>query len=190
MTTSEGERSMTQREEELKPCPFCGYHLTKDEGVCERYGDDEEDLNVFTGICCPGCACFLTKPSENATIEEGIEAWNTRDLVATPKPEATEGGAHEKAVRECKRCGGYGEIALDHLMDCPDCRGKGVVGHGHDLFKTGDRDAPVEIKDRNGEVVLDLCRRCGKAEIELEKAECAAITPSPVLGNEGGSDAL
>lgn len=38
----------------------------------------------------------------------------------------------------------------------------------HVLFKTGDKDAPDVIKDRNGEVVLGLCRKCGQAEAELE----------------------
>lgn len=37
----------------------------------------------------------------------------------------------------------------------------------HDLYRTGDPDAPPTIKDRNNEVVLDYCRRCGQAEIEL-----------------------
>lgn len=39
----------------------------------------------------------------------------------------------------------------------------------HDLYKTGDPDAPDVIKDRNGEVVLGLCRMCGKAEVELSE---------------------
>lgn len=39
----------------------------------------------------------------------------------------------------------------------------------HDLYKTGDSDAPDVIKDRNGEVVLGLCKRCGKAEAELSE---------------------
>jgi hypothetical protein len=38
----------------------------------------------------------------------------------------------------------------------------------HDLFKTGDADAPDVIKDRNGDVVLGLCRVCGQAECELD----------------------
>lgn len=37
----------------------------------------------------------------------------------------------------------------------------------HDLYKTGDVDAPDAIKNNNGEVVLDLCKRCGRAEAEL-----------------------
>ena len=37
----------------------------------------------------------------------------------------------------------------------------------HDCYKTGDIDAPETIKDRNGEIVLSLCRRCGGAEASL-----------------------
>ena len=40
----------------------------------------------------------------------------------------------------------------------------------HQLYKTGDIDAPNSIKDNNGEVVLDLCRKCGQAEIELRES--------------------
>jgi hypothetical protein len=38
----------------------------------------------------------------------------------------------------------------------------------HVLYETGDKDAPDIIKDRNGEVVLGLCRIYGRGEIELE----------------------
>lgn len=37
------------------------------------------------------------------------------------------------------------------------------------LYKTRDPDAPETIKDRNGEVVLGLCRKCGRAEVELDE---------------------
>lgn len=40
----------------------------------------------------------------------------------------------------------------------------------HVLYETGDVDAPESIKDRNGDVVLRLCRRCGAGEIELEES--------------------
>lgn len=39
----------------------------------------------------------------------------------------------------------------------------------HDLYKTGDSDAPDCIQDRNGEVVLGLCRKCNRGEIELSE---------------------
>lgn len=41
----------------------------------------------------------------------------------------------------------------------------------HSLYNTGDSDAPEQIKDRNGEVVLQSCRKCGQAEADLQP-EC------------------
>lgn len=38
----------------------------------------------------------------------------------------------------------------------------------HDLFTDADADAPAAICDSNGQVVLGLCKRCGKAEAELD----------------------
>ena len=40
----------------------------------------------------------------------------------------------------------------------------------HDLYKTGDAGLPETIIDRNGEVVLGLCKRCGKGEADLAEA--------------------
>lgn len=37
----------------------------------------------------------------------------------------------------------------------------------HRFYKTGDRDVPEQILDRNGEVVLQCCKICGRAEAEL-----------------------
>lgn len=39
----------------------------------------------------------------------------------------------------------------------------------HRLYKTRDADAPESIKDRNGDIVLDLCRDCGAGESELSE---------------------
>lgn len=47
----------------------------------------------------------------------------------------------------------------------------------HDLYETGDADAPSEIKDRNGEVTLALCRRCGQGEADLAD-ECPKADPA------------
>ncbi len=41
--------------------------------------------------------------------------------------------------------------------------------HTHTLFETSDKDVPESIKDRNGEVVLGLCKVCGRGEIELNE---------------------
>lgn len=37
----------------------------------------------------------------------------------------------------------------------------------HDLWKDGDLFIPPSITDRNGDVVLDLCKKCGRGEQEL-----------------------
>jgi hypothetical protein len=49
------------------------------------------------------------------------------------------------------------------------CKHEWTAGErrGHKLFVTSDPDAPEAVKDRNDEVVLDLCRYCGKGEDEL-----------------------
>ena len=53
----------------------------------------------------------------------------------------------------------------DGDADCYD--GPDARDAEHDLYETGDADAPDCIKDRNGEVVLALCRACGQGEVEL-----------------------
>ena len=37
----------------------------------------------------------------------------------------------------------------------------------HDLYTDADADRPMVICDRNGQVTLGLCKRCGKGESEL-----------------------
>jgi len=37
----------------------------------------------------------------------------------------------------------------------------------HQLYKTGDKDVPSQLLDRNGEVCLSMCRICGKTEFDL-----------------------
>lgn len=48
----------------------------------------------------------------------------------------------------------------------------------HDLYKREDADAPDVIKDRNGDVALGLCRRCGRVESELAEP---CVNPQAVL---------
>jgi hypothetical protein len=43
------------------------------------------------------------------------------------------------------------------------------MGLKHTLYETSDADRPKEICDRNGEVVLGLCKVCGAAESELDR---------------------
>lgn len=42
-----------------------------------------------------------------------------------------------------------------------------LTTNSHDLYKNGDPDIPDSLLDRNGDVCLDQCKNCGKAESEL-----------------------
>src|SRR5262249_36837730 len=57
----------------------------------------------------------------------------------------------------------------------PDREGVMMAYFDHDIYEDGDADAPDRVKDRNGDVVLHVCRRCGKTQVELY----GACTPKP-----------
>lgn len=42
-----------------------------------------------------------------------------------------------------------------------------LAAKSHVLYTTQDDHRPLSVCDRNGEVVLSLCKKCGKAEAEL-----------------------
>jgi hypothetical protein len=49
-----------------------------------------------------------------------------------------------------------------------------ALNNNHTLWKTGEEGCPSAIQDWNGEVVLGLCKVCGKGECELVEP-CAAL---------------
>lgn len=51
----------------------------------------------------------------------------------------------------------------------------------HDLYTDADPDRPDVICDSNGQVTLDLCKRCGKGEAELLDAPCVAAPTDETL---------
>lgn len=44
-----------------------------------------------------------------------------------------------------------------------------MTNEKHNLYKDGNSNIPEVILDRNGQVVLNLCKDCGKAEKELNE---------------------
>ena len=46
----------------------------------------------------------------------------------------------------------------------------------HDLYTDADKDKPDAICDGNGQVALAMCKKCGKAEIELDEP---CVKPQP-----------
>jgi hypothetical protein len=45
----------------------------------------------------------------------------------------------------------------------------------HRLYQKGDANIPDSINDRNGDIVLGLCKVCGCGEIELEQYWCGDL---------------
>lgn len=45
----------------------------------------------------------------------------------------------------------------------------------HDIYTDADASRPDVICDSNGQVVLDLCKRCGAGEAELLERECSNV---------------
>lgn len=114
-----------------------------------------------------------------------LDPWADFDAFGTmslPSPSGRVGVLNDRlgvgrAADEGATAEGRDMTACSH---CNDSRIEFVsAGHGnvleipcsmctHNLFETGDPDAPDCVKDRNGEVVLGLCRRCRKGEAELD----------------------
>lgn len=74
---------------ELSPCPFCGYALPLDEGLCiaklDEFGDELSEAEWrYTGICCSNCAAFVV--GDSMSRDSAITAWNRR----SPEGEVTE----------------------------------------------------------------------------------------------------
>lgn len=59
----------------------------------------------------------------------------------------------------------------------------------HVLYQQGDLDSPACIRDRNGDVVLGMCRICGKAEAQLDEPCQPAVLAlaTPRLTEEPGA---
>ncbi len=60
---------------------------------------------------------------------------------------------------------------IDMILNCPKCGLQHIDAPNpkHDLYANSDTDKPKSILDSNGEVVLGLCKRCGRAESELDE---------------------
>lgn len=57
-------------------------------------------------------------------------------------------------------------LTMGHYATVVNVRSERVFAH--DLYTDADADPPRAILDRNGSVVLSLCKRCGLGEAELD----------------------
>lgn len=88
---------MINTNSELLPCPFCGYALPLDEGLCvakvDEFGEETDEADwQYTGICCANCVAYVV--GDGRTRDSAIAAWNRRALV----PPATGGGANDEQI--------------------------------------------------------------------------------------------
>lgn len=104
------------------------------------FSDEKGDLFVRD----PGTLCFLTKELAEQALQGYIKYLGSEQT--------------EEDLKEQLQIIGTRASLEVHAAET-ECN--------HQLYKDGDVDIPDAIKDRNGQVVLDMCKVCGKAEAEL-----------------------
>ncbi len=84
-------------------------------------------------------------------------------------------GAQIQTAAGCPRHGNGSSLLRRHQV-IPALRDQPIEpAPGHQLYTNGDPHAPDSIKDHNGQVVLGLCKVCGKGEVDLS-GPCVAPT--------------
>jgi hypothetical protein len=119
---------------------------------------------------------FMHKPGDDDS--SAVTFWGKRDLREVLKKALDMLDEHyEKrdgpstAANPFEDCCGQGCAVCKVKEDAPSDLAPGPRKHA--LWETKDANRPLVICDSNGEVVLDLCKVCGKAEIELvDTPEC------------------
>lgn len=124
---------------------------------------DAEALKEFTNR--------MAAKLHKSVVEKGRSGWEDlkQDALSRMLREHVEKGDPVDVANFCMMLSYHGfSILPDGAVE----QTKPAVSGVHTLYVTGDSDAPEQIKDRNGEVVLAQCRVCGAAEIELDLKEC------------------
>ena len=105
-------------------------------------------------------------------VEKGFMPWREAEKLAL-----SEFGIGDGDIEELQ-----GECSASVILTGDEIPGliRAVLVHGagllvrHDLYTDNDSNIPASICDRNGQVALGLCKRCGRAEIELSEP-CTAL---------------
>jgi hypothetical protein len=106
---------MRASEDELKPCPFCGYHVDWGDGADKEahYSHSEDEL-CYT-ICCPDC---VQSNAYGTTLKELIKNWNRRAEIGT--------GVTSHNTPSAPLCGDCGECEYESI------NGKCKLGRNND----------------------------------------------------------
>lgn len=125
-----------------------------------------------------GGEAILPLPPVGAYLCESVETYAKYWLKAAH--EARDAGQNGDAVMFAEQAvNGWKNLAYDLARQAHyylKTQRHYAEQHTHDLYKTGDKNAPPSILDRNGEVVLGLCKLCGMGEAELVEP----CTPSAI----------
>lgn len=111
-------------------------------------------FNVWTGWCGAGIVAPGASMEQNRTLDDCI------DVTLKVPDEAT-----YKAIRS--RIGNNQVLRTAYNRANPDAQM--AQAEPHVLYTDADENKPEQILDRNGQVALGLCKKCGRAEIELEE---------------------
>lgn len=135
-----------------------------------------EDRNAVIEECAILSEC--AEPNDGRDHSECpfcCTAKEIRALKLTPSPQPR---TREDEAREClaiarNYAGSWLSPTADEIVTALERRVNEHAGNvlqsppDHNLYREGDPGAPDSIKDRNGEIVLGLCKRCGRGEAEL-----------------------
>lgn len=105
-------------------------------------------------------------------VEKSLMPWREAEQLAL-----SEFGINNCEIEELQ-----GECSASDILIGDEIREliRSVLVHGawllvrHDLYTDNDSNIPASICDRNGQVALGMCKRCGRAEIELSEP-CTAL---------------
>ncbi len=143
-----------------------------------------EGVNVHPpGVCYPGLTLALTLRADRVREAAGM----THIQFELPKnPQAAGalialiGDNAGLAVEVRTRGETWGE-RLNRERQAVLVKRLHLKPHEHDLYATGDEGVPNVITDSNGEVVLGLCRKCDRAEAELDEVPvCDGVMPGTI----------
>lgn len=137
------------------------------------------------------------------TEEKGGEVWveeNTKVYVSEDcgylqatqeRSRAKVFPSFEEAMRAAKQCNGhpwwfkFKTVMVESVTGVYDFMSRDELVFeierlkkqaSHVLYRTGEIGVPPEITDRNGDVVLSLCKVCRRGEVELEEHYCHSAT--------------
>lgn len=128
----------------------------------EAYGPPERNFDRIALLWSAYLAASEYKRPLGCEGVNAVDVCHMLDLVKLAR--LIESPDHEDSMRDRF---GYQGCYVDLVMGEQPLTIDATAAEEHDLYETNDPDRPDVICDRNGEVVLGLCKKCGRAEIEL-----------------------